>query len=237
MELSFSKGVARKEITDALKVVLSGQFHTRVKAVVHYDDGAKVVKTLFLRRYDSIGELAPGRRRYGYEFPQYGEINITKIHLQLPEKMTAGERYVKNLRRRKAYVAKWCPADVWVDFRAELDMDESKLAELAKFDGEGFGAWTRAQELGLPAVEQGYKTTTCKSAGATDGIRKRIQEAFDARQEFRVSWRDKYDCTASGNRGPDGVYRAFLSLEYKDCGNGHYYILLDGEHALFIEDD
>ena len=31
--------------------------------------------------------------------------------------------------------------------------------------------------------------------------------------------------------------RAWLSREYKDCGNGHYYLLISPTHAIFCEDD
>jgi hypothetical protein len=31
--------------------------------------------------------------------------------------------------------------------------------------------------------------------------------------------------------------KAFYSEEFKDCGNGHYYLAIDNTHALFYEDD
>ena len=33
------------------------------------------------------------------------------------------------------------------------------------------------------------------------------------------------------------LQHAWYSEEYKNCGNGHYYLALDETHALFYEDD
>lgn len=35
----------------------------------------------------------------------------------------------------------------------------------------------------------------------------------------------------------DGDNKAWYSEEYRNCGNGHYYLALSDEHALFYEDD
>ena len=37
----------------------------------------------------------------------------------------------------------------------------------------------------------------------------------------------------------DGIslLRGWYSEEYKNCGNGHYYLLIDAKHAIFCEND
>jgi len=53
-----------------------------------------------------------------------------------------------------------------------------------------------------------------------------------------LSWRGSYDYSVSIERNKkDGQLRGWYSAEYKNCGNGHYYFLLDATHALFGEDD
>lgn len=52
-----------------------------------------------------------------------------------------------------------------------------------------------------------------------------------------VRWRGSYDYSVSIWWGEDGRMKGTFSAEYKDCGNGHYYLLLDAEHALYYEDD
>jgi len=50
-------------------------------------------------------------------------------------------------------------------------------------------------------------------------------------------WRGSYDYSVSVRREPDGTIKGWYNAEFKGCGNGHYYLLLDATHALFYEDD
>lgn len=50
-------------------------------------------------------------------------------------------------------------------------------------------------------------------------------------------WYGGYDYHIEVRKNEDGSLYAWYSAEYKGCGNGHYYILLDAEHALYLEDD
>lgn len=60
-----------------------------------------------------------------------------------------------------------------------------------------------------------------------------IKAAIAQKTEYSVRERVGYDVSFSYN----GKSSAWYSEEYRDCGNGHYYIALDATHALFIEDD
>lgn len=55
--------------------------------------------------------------------------------------------------------------------------------------------------------------------------------------EFCTSWRKKYDNTISAKYNSFGKKCAWYSTEYKDCANGHYYLMFDEKHAIFIESD
>lgn len=52
-----------------------------------------------------------------------------------------------------------------------------------------------------------------------------------------LSWRKGYDNSVSIERKNDGLLYGYYSEEYKDCGNGHYFILLDDRHVMKVEDD
>lgn len=63
-------------------------------------------------------------------------------------------------------------------------------------------------------------------------------------ESIRQHLERKEDCYEWERRKYDSSFRyialhnvATYSEEYKDMGNGHYYIALDHTHALFIEDD
>lgn len=50
-------------------------------------------------------------------------------------------------------------------------------------------------------------------------------------------WYGSYDFHIEVRKNDDGTIYGWYSAEYKGCGNGHYYLLLDAEHALYSEDD
>lgn len=68
------------------------------------------------------------------------------------------------------------------------------------------------------------------------------------KQEFRSAlrtkdnlwkrrWRKGYDNSLCVDTKCTDGPKAYYSEEYRDCGNGHYYIAVSESHALFCEDD
>ena len=45
------------------------------------------------------------------------------------------------------------------------------------------------------------------------------------------------DYSVETKLGKDGVFRAWFSSEYKGCGNGDYYLLINPTQAIFVEKD
>ena len=78
----------------------------------------------------------------------------------------------------------------------------------------------------LKSMYFGYNNTEEK-----EQIRKAISEH---RQYTIPRIRTTYDVSFSYNPERN---RAFYSEEYKDCGNGHYYLALNHSTAVFCEDD
>lgn len=64
-----------------------------------------------------------------------------------------------------------------------------------------------------------------------------IQNAILKRENYSGRWRNKYDVSVDLEVKEDGIYRGWLSCEYRGCANGHYYLLFDATHAIFYEDD
>lgn len=67
---------------------------------------------------------------------------------------------------------------------------------------------------------------------------KRMQAAMRDKEEFSYRWENGYDCSIEleCSSEEEGI-RGWYSEEYRGCGNGHYYILLDETHAIFHDDD
>lgn len=70
----------------------------------------------------------------------------------------------------------------------------------------------------------------------TDDVRQALKEAMENKEPFSEyeAVPNYYD--VSVRYDPERMSGSY-SEEYRGCGNGHYYMLLDYEHALFTEDD
>lgn len=66
---------------------------------------------------------------------------------------------------------------------------------------------------------------------------KRIAKAIADGERYYKKWPNGYDCSVEVNKGNDGKMRAWYSEEFRNCGNGHYYLMFDATHAIFYEDD
>jgi hypothetical protein len=113
-----------------------------------------------------------------------------------------------------------------------------KYPELAKVNDEGktyINTTLVWHYYTLPKVKKMRFTPSGRFYREENEARlKTIQEKIDAKEKYRTSGRASYDVSFEYN--PE-VNRAWYSEEYKDCGNGHYYLALDSTHALFCEDD
>jgi hypothetical protein len=61
-----------------------------------------------------------------------------------------------------------------------------------------------------------------------------LKKAMETKTSISLWGRASYDVSLEYNAEAN---KAWYSEEYKNCGNGHYYLALDDTHALFYEDD
>lgn len=59
----------------------------------------------------------------------------------------------------------------------------------------------------------------------------------EKRNSKSMRWYGNYDYSVEFLKNEEGKLQGWYSAEYKGCGNGHYYLLLDTSHAIFYEDD
>ena len=69
---------------------------------------------------------------------------------------------------------------------------------------------------------------------ANKKVKEEIAENIANKTEYKYSCRVSYDVSFSYD---PKIGKAYYSEEYRDCGNGHYYLALDNNTALFCEDD
>ena len=63
-----------------------------------------------------------------------------------------------------------------------------------------------------------------------------IEKAIAEKSNYHRRWTNGYDNTIDIVFDKNGS-RGWYSEEYRNCGNGHYYLLFDATHAIFYEDD
>ena len=65
-----------------------------------------------------------------------------------------------------------------------------------------------------------------------------VRQAIANKEDYHSPrWEKGYDNSVSVKKGEDGIVRGWYSEEYRGCGNGHYYLLIDAKHAIFYEND
>lgn len=78
------------------------------------------------------------------------------------------------------------------------------------------------------------RTKTMNFGRANTQYKASIMEHMHNHQDYKFRTRVNYDVSFSYSAEQN---KAWYSEEYRNCGNGHYYIALDNSMALFVEDD
>lgn len=150
--------------------------------------------------------------------------------------------------------------------KTELDADLKTFKMLQKFRKEALKA-TFTNDfirscIALPEtmekwVADGKKspyeysiTTGCKITGDLISVeavtkkmpsyyREALKEAIANKTEFKSGTFpfQGYDGSVSLERGENGEIRGFLSKEYKNCGNGYYYLLINDKYFIGYDVD
>ena len=212
---------------------------------VHYIDGRKAKKRLGIGSSGRIIELAKGKRNYGYA------VSISELEMWknvFTEKDEKGSefyllRFIKRLEKVKRILEK---TGLWPSILNSIKkmMDDEDLLKnfCDVYDKEGsYAAYKAYREIGdvnLMCNLYGMKSPLKKPSyyhGYT-GLEEMTKNAIENKQNARHRWYGNYDYSVEVSHDK-GCSMAWYSEEFKGCGNGHYYLLLDAETALFCEDD
>jgi len=103
-----------------------------------------------------------------------------------------------------------------------------------------YGHWVQLscpkQVMAIPYGDGGYDKET-----KIEEVRRNIETVrslpYDEKSVLYTSWRGSYAYSVTVWKTRTGAVKGNYSAEYKNCGNGHYFILLSPTHALFYEND
>ena len=227
---------------------------------VTFKDGSTKLLRMWLHDpiAKTIGVLDKGKRRNG-KYLCEGIHHISwweKVeHCEEGQKPTDKfARFVKRAKKASRYLAE---SGMWPDIKKEIDefltMGEEKQRELVndiltdsyelyyRQAREG-GKWEKfytTQIFCSFALKNCFKSIAYNK-WERETYTKMVEQIVRDRKDFSRRWTNGYDIsldiqmieTNDGN-----YYRGWYAEEYRGCGNGHYYLLLDATHAIFYEDD
>ena len=228
--------------------------------------GGRRVARLFVATNGRPCEMAKRSRRRGYVIgdAEAGEwLAITAIGRKKADPATA---WRKSWTRAAAMLdASGFWHNVRQEIRDGLEIGYDKIQAANKIDwaekndGRPYAEVCAAREAAILAIDSRLGNTFIRwnmsypakiksmyfGKYRQEGAKAQILAAIASGVPVHVDGRASYDISLeykpAGAAGGDGAgvpyARAWYSEEFKNCGNGHYYLALDASHALFYEDD
>lgn len=214
-----------------------------------------LVKRLFVSG-ERVAEFHKGSSRRGYAVDPTSWLSLESAEISNKE---AWEKSWKTVEKELAISG--LNPDVLKDVRLALDLgyDKVQLAYNASHDNtpdisyeERHKRETEAvlavdSRLAVPGEGFRFNTTVlwhmCAPAkiksmyfGKADNVscKGKIRQSLLEKTMATVSGRASYDCSFYFE--PEHM-RATYSEEYRNCGNGHYYLAISADRAVFWEDD
>jgi hypothetical protein len=141
---------------------------------------------------------------------------------------------------------------LWPDIKAKMEnvlkMSDTQISQFIKDgqedyyrlvwkDEENRYPFMRREDFFRNLLDERCWASIPYTKYSRDRLTNELGEHIQNREDYRYRWSNGYDCSVELKYDDEGVGRGWMSMEFVGCGNGHYYILLDEKHAMFIEDD
>lgn len=192
---------------------------------------------LFVTKEGNVAEFRKGSRRWGYTVNVQNWQKIEPIHTK--EKTDV---FFHNVKRIIAYLT---ASGLWPNILEALkklekiDPNELKSWENKQHawrEYEGFANTLDIRTISSDEFFSLWDPKCIKTAafGKWSDTKQKLTEHMMEKTAYSDRWRGSYDYSIEYN--PDKK-AAWYSEEYKNCGNGHYWLMLDNMHVAFREDD
>lgn len=193
--------------------------------IVTNTDGTKKKMRLFVSTTGQIGYHPPRTRRRGYALSIYGLKSVEPVRRRPEKSMT--EKFAVHARKLADMLT---ASGLWSNILTEL--------KESSFDYDTF--YAIKPELAGHIANWNVKRMDfrrklgCCLYGDNEKDYAEIKRHMDAGVNFSIpSVKGRsYDVSFSFENGLN-VRRAWYSEEYRGCGNGHYYLAIDHEHAIY----
>lgn len=211
-------------------------------------DGTKVKKHLFCTETGMVCEFKKGSRKYGHYAATQEWLSVKPVQRREVD-------ITKLFRRRAARViAMTAESGFWTkDIRKPLEhlmeMHDIRLKEILDTDFRDYIKhqdnnepdykliWEVMDQLAsshgrspIVRMDKSYNAPSIDS-----GIAKAVAEKGEY-HSGRFQGDTGYDISIDVIHRNDEMEGSY-SMEYRNCLNGHYYLMLDKDHAIFYQDD
>ena len=225
------------------------------KYVAEKANGEKEVVRLFLLN-GNVYKIPKGKKKYGFPIPpNFYEVSDWKsLAPCIKTEEEIAKRMIKRAKDAYKYLSE---SGLWSNIKKEIEyfLAHQELAiEIVKdkrkdggfysnvFNKRGEGEkyhWMRTYQVFEVFMDEKCWMTIPWNTHITKPYAIGLyNKALNEGTRQSVKWRNQYDNTYTIEERIEGEQRkAWLSKEYKNCGNGHYGLLFDATHAIFYEDD
>lgn len=216
--------------------------HNGGKFKVTYSTGNVEVRRLFISTCDDICEFAYRSRKRGRMISVHGIIGIEPK----TDTDTSGIRKCRNnLKNVVKYLTAsgfWSPMLNGAKYL--LSLSDEELIAMCSWE-----QYHKVMNAELSAKGIQWFGSDCFSNMFHRSIKTMNFDRYDRHFQKRLlseNIANRVNCSHRWTNGYDNSYeirfdekyiRGWYSEEYRGCGNGHYYFLLDECHAIFGEDD
>ena len=213
--------------------------------------GSKIVR-LWKTDDGRIAILGKGKKKWGHELSGYDHFDEwATLRLVEHDEIDYYKRFVK---RATDGLKMLTESGLWSDIKQSIEhffaLTESEQRELVNdimtdsyelfykevYKENGKYSWVH----GYQVFESFVRKTCWKSIAWHKWERERmsaeVADCIKNGREFSRRWENGYDNSVEiANR--NGEKLAWYSEEYRNCGNGWYYLMFDATHAIFYEKD
>ena len=223
----------------ALEIVKANDKQT---FTITWSNGTKTKNRLFVSSNGMLCEFKKGCHRWGYPISPYNIVSIECIAKKVVTPVDHFRRNVKNIIKYLSASGLWSPMLETAKMFLTLT-DEELLA--AKTDWDSYSNLMKGKLKGYSwfGVDCYFYLFTDRAIKTVNYDRwsreydtKVVADHIANKERYSTRWRKGYDNSLELRFDTD-YNRGWYSEEYKDCGNGHYYFLLDEKHVLFGEND
>ena len=215
--------------------------HNGKKFSVTYTNGKKVQKRMFISTCNDICEFAYRSRTKGRLISLGDIVSVQPILVTSDTRIRKCRNTLKNVVKYLTASGFWTPMLNGAKYFLTLTDDEllalcdydhyhKVMGELRDKNIKWFGSDSFSSLFNKPIKTMNFDKYD------REFQKKLLAENIANKVNISHRWVNGYDNSYEVRFDKD-FPRAWYSEEFRGCGNGHYYFLLDNCHAIFGEDD